>query len=92
MRDLMRHDGGDLGAVIGEREQAAGHEDVARGQREGVDDGRVEQSDAIGLRRRLARRREPRQNAVEIALGRRRAVLAPESLDQPLAFRVRRRR
>ena len=38
MGDLVRHHGGDLGAVVGEREQAAGDENVARGQREGVDD------------------------------------------------------
>ena len=49
--------------------------------------GRIEQRDAIGLGRRLARRREPREHVVEIALDRRRAVFAAERLDQPLAFR-----
>ena len=32
MADLVRHHGRDLGAVAGEREQAAGHENVAGGQ------------------------------------------------------------
>ena len=47
--DLVGHDGGDLGGVVGEREQAAGHENVAGGQGEGVDDRRIEDRDPVGL-------------------------------------------
>ena len=47
MRHLVRHHRGELGAVVGERDQPAGHVELARGQREGVDHRRVEQGDAI---------------------------------------------
>ena len=49
MADLVRHDGGDLGRVVGEREKAAGDEDVARRKGEGVDDRRIEHRDPVGL-------------------------------------------
>ena len=38
MADLMRHDGGDFGRVVGEGEKAAGDENIAGRQGEGVDD------------------------------------------------------
>ncbi len=69
MGDLVRHHGRDFGRVVGERQEAARHVDVAGGQREGVDDRRVEDRDAIDLGRRVARGRELRQDLVEVALG-----------------------
>ena len=47
---LMRDDGGKLGRIIGQRQQAAGHVEITARQREGVDVGRIEDGDAIGLR------------------------------------------
>ena len=55
--DLVRHDGGDFGRVVGEREQAAGDENIAGGQGEGVDDRRIEDRDPVGLPRRPRRER-----------------------------------
>ena len=40
--DLMRKDAGDLRFVVGQRQQAAGHVDVAPRQGEGIDDRRVQ--------------------------------------------------
>ena len=64
--DLMRHDGGDFGRVVGEREKAAGDENIAGGQGEGVDDRRIQHRDAVGLARRRPRpapaSREPRRD------------------------------
>ena len=77
--DLVRHDRGDLGVVVGERQEPAGHEQVARGQRKGVDDRRIEDRHLVdGLARRLARLRELFQNRIEIRFRRRRAVFAAE--------------
>ena len=85
--DLVRHHRGDLGSVVGEGEQAAGDENVACGQREGVDDGRIQQRDVINLGRRVACGREPDERLVEIIFDRRRIVLAAERVDEPLAPR-----
>ena len=86
--DLVRHDGGDLGAVAGEAEQAAGDEDVAGGQREGVDDGGIEQRHAIGLARRIARGGELGQEVVEIGLDAGVDVFAAERGGQPALLGV----
>ena len=88
VRDLMRHHRGDLGRVVGEREQPAGHEDVARGQSEGVDDRRIEQRDPIGLVGGVGRLRQLDEDAVQIALGRGRVIFAAEGVDEPLALRA----
>ena len=40
--DLVRQDAGQLRLVVGQGQQAAGHVDIAAGQGEGVDDGRIE--------------------------------------------------
>ena len=92
MADLMRHDGGDFGRVVGEGEKAAGDEDIAGGQGEGVDDRRIEHRDAVGLPSGVRGRRELDQDPVEISLGRRRAVDAAERVDEALALRIGRRR
>ena len=76
--DLVRHHGRDLGRVVGEGQEPARHVDVAGGQREGVDDRRVEDRDAIDLGRGVARGRELRQDLVEVALGGGGPVLAAE--------------
>ena len=72
--------------VVGERQQAAGHENVARRQREGVDDRRIQDGHPVDLGRRLGGRGEARQNAVEITLGGRRAVFAAEEFDEAFAL------
>ena len=92
MSDLVRHHRRDFRAVVGEGEQPASDEDVARRQREGVDDRRIEQGHAIGFGRRLARRRELCQNSIEITLDPWRAVGTAEGLQEALAFAVDRRR
>ena len=79
--DLMRHDGGDFRRIVGEREKAAGDVNIPRGQGEGVDDRRIQHRDAVGLPRGVRRRREFRENPVEIGLGRRRRIDAAERLD-----------
>ena len=48
---LVRDDRGQLGRIIGQRQQAARHVEIAARQREGVDVRRVEDGDAVGLRR-----------------------------------------
>ena len=48
---LVGDDGGELGRIVGQRQQPARHVEIAAGQREGVDVGRVEDGDAVGLRR-----------------------------------------
>ena len=88
MADFMRHDRGDFRCVLGEGQKAAGDEDIARGQGEGVDDRRIQHGDAVGRSRGAGGRRDLRENAVEIGLGRRRRVDAAERLDQPLSFRI----
>ena len=51
MAHLVRDDRGELGRIIGQRQQAARHVEIAAGQREGVDVRRIEDGDAVGLRR-----------------------------------------
>ena len=48
MADFMRHDGGHFRRVLGERQEASGDEDIARGQGESVDDRRIQHGDAVG--------------------------------------------
>ena len=47
MRHLVRQHRGELGVVVGERDQAAGDVELAVRQREGVDRGRVEDGDLV---------------------------------------------
>ena len=49
VRDLVREHRRDLGGVVGERQQPAGHVEAAVRQREGVDHRGVEDRDLIGL-------------------------------------------
>ncbi len=86
MRNLMRHDRCDLGCIVGEGEEAAGHEDVPGGKGESVDDGGIKQSHSEGLGRSV--RGELEQDRVQISLGPRRVVFASECLHQPLALGV----
>ena len=60
MADFMRHDRGDFRCVLGERQKAAGDEDIPRGQGEGVDDRRIQHGDVVGRSRR--RRTEARSS------------------------------
>ena len=47
MRHLVRQHGGELGGVVGQRDQAARHVELAARQREGVDGRRIEDGDAV---------------------------------------------
>ena len=47
VRHLVRHHRGELGVVVGERDEAAGDVELAVRQREGVDRGRVEDGDLV---------------------------------------------
>ena len=47
MADFMRHDGRDFRCVLGKSKKAAGDEDISRGQREGVDDRRIQYGEAV---------------------------------------------
>ena len=47
-----------LGRIIGQRQQPARHVEIAAGQREGVDVRRVEDGDAVGLRRIAGHQRQ----------------------------------
>ena len=58
MGHLVRHHRGELGAVVGERDQPAGHVELARGQRKGVDHRRVQQGHAIMQIRPVGRRHQ----------------------------------
>ena len=73
MRDFMRHDGRDFRRVVGKSKQAARDENISRGQREGVDDRRIEYGDAVLRSGAVRGRPDLHQNAVEIGLGRRRS-------------------
>ena len=55
MRHLVRQHRGELGVVVGERDQAAGDVELAVRQREGVDRGRVEDGDFVFQLRPLGR-------------------------------------
>ena len=55
MRHLVRQHRGELGGVVGERDQAARHVELPARQREGVDRRRVEDGDAVALVRPLGR-------------------------------------
>ena len=59
MGDLVRQHGGELGAVVGQRDEAAGDVEIAARQREGVGDGRVEDGDLVAPRRIVGRRDQP---------------------------------
>ena len=65
MRHLVRQHRGELGVVVGERDQAAGDVELAVRQREGVDRGRVEDGDLVSAapaartRRPACRRSSP---------------------------------
>ena len=76
--DLVRHDGRDLARVVGEGEQAARHEDLARRQREGVDDRGIQDRDAIHLARRVAGGGELHQHVVDEALDGGRVIFTAE--------------
>ena len=52
-----------LGGVIGQRQQAAGHIEIATGQGKGVDRRRIEHCDAIGLARILRYQRQRADDA-----------------------------
>ena len=91
MGDFVRHHGGDLGGVIGQGEQAPGHEKIARGQREGVDHRRIQDGDAIGLGWRVARGRQPNQDLIEVGLGLGPLIFAAIKRGQPFALGVLRR-
>ena len=54
MAHLMGDHCGQLGRIVGQRQQAARDVEIAAGQREGIDVGRVEDGDAIALRRGLS--------------------------------------
>ena len=86
MGNLMRHDGGDFGRIIGQREEPARHVKIAGGQCESIDQRGVEDGDAIGFRRRLGRQGETRQNAVQVELGGCGAELAAKQGDQSLVL------
>ena len=86
MADLVRHDGGDFGRVVGESQKAAGDEDIAGRKGEGVDDGRIEDGDLVGLSSGVRGRSELDQYPVEISFGRRRAIDAAERVDEALAL------
>ena len=86
MGDLMRHHRGDFGGVVGQRQQAARHEQVAGGQREGVDDGRIENGDAIGLGRGVAGLGQADQHVIEVIFRLGPVIFAAEKRDQLLAF------
>jgi hypothetical protein len=67
MADLMAEHAGDLRLILGQRDEAAGDVDVAARQREGVDDGAVQQREGeadIDPTRRL---HQPRGDEGEIA-------------------------
>ncbi len=58
MRHLVREHGGHFRGVVGERQQAAGHVEIAARKRESVDCRRVENGDAVGLLRVFRNRRQ----------------------------------
>ena len=71
MRHLVRQHRGELGVVVGERQQPARDVEVAVGQREGVDRGRIEDGDVVAQVRPLGGRDQPldglREQAFEAA-------------------------
>lgn len=69
VRHLMRQHGGDFRGVIGKRQQAAGDVEIATRQREGVDRGRVQDGDAVGLLRVFRDAGESAGDAGDEALG-----------------------
>ena len=83
VRDLVREHRRDLGGVVREREEAAGHVEPAVRQREGVDHRRVEDRDLIGLARPLGGRHEAAGDIGEEALRGGRPDLASEGGDEP---------
>ena len=70
---LVADDRGDLGRIVGQRQQAAGDVDVATWQCEGVDIGRVENGDAVRA----------------VGIVGRRCQLADDRCQHALQFRVR---
>lgn len=90
MRNLVRHDRGDFGRVVSQREKSAGDEYVPRREGESIDDRRIQHGDAIGLSGPVRRRGQPVQDAAEVGLGCRRMIFAAECLHQPPALGIRR--
>ena len=82
----MGHDGGCFRRTIGQRQQAARNVEIAGGQREGVDGGRIQNGDAIGCPRSFSgnflRLRKPRQQIVEERFSGGRAILAAKHRDK----------
>ena len=67
MADLMRQHAGQFGLAARQRQQAAGDVDIAARQREGVDDGGVQQGEAVVELGEFAELRQAPADAVDIA-------------------------
>ena len=86
VRDLVRQHRRQLALVVGQRQDAARHVDVAAGQREGVDDGAVEDGDGefgVGL---VGRRQQFADDLRQHDLGRPVGVDAAIGSDDPGIF------
>ena len=80
--NLVGQDRRDFGRVVGEGEQPAGDVEPAVRQGKGVDDGRVEDRNPVGLVRPVGGGDELRGDVGEEALRGGRAHLAPEGRDE----------
>ena len=69
MADLVPQHAGELGLVVGQRQQAAGHVDIAAGQGEGVDHVAVEQGKGERLVLQLGRVLDPVADPLDIGPG-----------------------
>ncbi len=84
--DLVRHDGGNLGGIIGQSQKAARDIDPVRRHGESIDHRRIEDRHLIGLLGIVARLRQFEQNSIHKLLGRRVVIFAAEQRDHLLIF------
>ena len=91
MSHLVRDHGRDLGIVVGEGEQAAGHVDPSGRQGEGVDRRGIEDREPVGDVGSIGLGGEPLHQIVEIAFGGAAAIGAAIGRDQALVLALGRR-
>ena len=78
MADLMRHHGGDLRRIVGQRQEPARDIDVVGRHREGIDHRRIQKRHMIGLLRIFARLRQFQQDVIDEMLDGRVVIFAAE--------------
>ncbi len=87
--DLMGEHGGDLGGVVGQRQQAAGDVEPAVRQCEGIHRRRIQNGDLIGADPALAGLGQTLHHLVEQGAGARRAIFAAEGRQKTLMLAFR---